>query len=247
MARSPTPAISRGLVRRRRSSRILGGGPCASSSHSVGVAISSPSLSRSPTSASTSFRNVPGAARFFFPPQRMWPSLPSCFRSGLMALRSAPCVRPKARTILLRSTSPGWLATKARISSLVGRAATRWRDRGRFTAGGARYSTELSTNEPFCHRHPLLLSLALSLALLAWVLAAGSEAGTGDCLDDGLGADFVATADSTAGAFAPLMTFVEAVFAATGAFAGTFVAGVFAPEALAFAAAVALAGVFSAA
>ncbi len=40
--------------------RILGAGPCASSSHSSGVAMRSPSLSRAVTSASTVEGRVPG-------------------------------------------------------------------------------------------------------------------------------------------------------------------------------------------
>ena len=52
-ARSPTPGTSPGRVRRGTVRRILGGAPCASSSHSVGRAISSPSRSRSVTSART--------------------------------------------------------------------------------------------------------------------------------------------------------------------------------------------------
>src|SRR5215467_14855651 len=155
-----------------------------------------------------------------------------------MAWRSAPCVRPKARTILRPSTSPGWLATKARISSRVGRAATRGWDRDRFTAGGAHSGTELSTNSPFCHPHPF--------ALFARALAAGSDTGTdaGGCFGNGLlsegllreGLDFAAVAAFAAGAFAPFVApaFVAAVFPA-GVFATGFAAGLaFVASALAF-------------
>ena len=44
--------------------RIFGGAPCASSSHSVGTAISSPSRSRAVMSASTTWGRVPGRCSF---------------------------------------------------------------------------------------------------------------------------------------------------------------------------------------
>ena len=58
-ARSPTPATSPGLARRGVAMWMTGGAPCASSSHSVGRAKNSPSLSRPVMSASTTGGSVP--------------------------------------------------------------------------------------------------------------------------------------------------------------------------------------------
>ena len=148
------PAVSLGRARRLACRRIFGGAPCSSSSHSVGVAMNSPSRSRAMMSAMTTFGSVPARCSFRRDQETSPPSA-SSFSVPLSAARSAP-LRPKARAISRVPTFPCWRATKARISSLVGRAATRGLEvggleRGRFTVCSARYDAKLSTATPFCH------------------------------------------------------------------------------------------------
>ncbi len=66
-ARSPTPATSCGRALRGVAMRIFGTGPCSSSSHSVGVAISSPSLSRPVMSASVTSGRRAGLVQLLAP------------------------------------------------------------------------------------------------------------------------------------------------------------------------------------
>ena len=67
-ARSPTPATSPGRARRGVAMRMTGAAPCASSSHSVGRASNSPSLSRPVMSASTTGGKRAGAMQPLSPP-----------------------------------------------------------------------------------------------------------------------------------------------------------------------------------
>src|SRR5258708_3371973 len=117
-ALSPMPGTSPRPARRGTWRRILGGSPWASSSHSAGTAISSPSASRSVISVSTTSGNAPARCSFL----RRFSIAPSPARSRSICLRAARSafLRPKARAISRVPTLPASLPMKASTSSLEG-------------------------------------------------------------------------------------------------------------------------------
>jgi hypothetical protein len=106
---------------REEAMRIIGTAPCASSSHSVGVAINSPSLSRLVMSASVTLGSAPGWCSLL----RLDSTRPSSASSRNMRLSSTrrSFFRLKARAISRVPTLPGCSPMKARISSLLGKGA----------------------------------------------------------------------------------------------------------------------------
>ena len=117
-ARSPTPATSPGRALARDVHADARRLPCASSSHSVGTAISSPSRSRCVMSASTTEGRVPGVV------QLLAPRLDARLRRRGRAACAAAVARsaffsPKARAISRVPTLPLCVPMKATSSSLA--------------------------------------------------------------------------------------------------------------------------------
>ena len=112
-ARSPTPATSCGRALRGVAMRIFGTGPCSSSSHSVGVASSSPSLSRPVMSASVTSGSPPALCSFLRR-DSTWPSSASS-RSTRFSSTRRSFFRLKARAISRVPALPGCSLMKARI------------------------------------------------------------------------------------------------------------------------------------
>ena len=117
--RSLTPAFSPGLTRRGLTTRIFGAVPWASWSHSVGIAINSPSESRPVMSATSTDGTCPGLLSFL-PRRSTSPSRPNPRSKAFIA--GFPVLRPKARAMSRLPTSPEREAMKARTSSREGRA-----------------------------------------------------------------------------------------------------------------------------
>src|SRR5216684_601193 len=122
-ARSPTPAAVPGCGRRGIWMRIFGGSPLSTSSHSVGVAINSPSLSRPVMSAITVAGSTAGSL-IFLPRFSIAPSSASSRRMRFSSARSA-FFRPNSRAISRVPTSPGWARTKAVMASRPGKPRSR--------------------------------------------------------------------------------------------------------------------------
>ena len=122
-ARSPTPAAVPGCGRRGTWMRIFGGAPLSTSSHSVGVAINSPSASRPLISAITVAGRVAGSA-IFLPRFSITPSSASSRRMRFSSARSA-FFRPNSRAISRVPTLPGCARTKATMASRAGKPLSR--------------------------------------------------------------------------------------------------------------------------
>src|SRR5450432_69614 len=103
--------------------RIFGGSPFSTSSHSVGVAINSPSLSRPVTSAITVAGRAAGSL-IFLPRFSIVPSSASSRRMRLSSTRSA-FFRPNSRAISRVPTFPGCARMKATRASRSGKTLSR--------------------------------------------------------------------------------------------------------------------------
>src|SRR4051812_33755003 len=123
-ARSPTPAAVPGCARRGTWMRIFGGSPFSTSSHSVGVAINSPSLSRPVMSTITVAGNA-AVSLIFRPRLAITPSSASSRRMRFNSARSA-FFRPNSRAISRVPTFPACARMKATRASGVGKLLSRF-------------------------------------------------------------------------------------------------------------------------
>src|SRR5215831_12573680 len=105
--------------------RIFGGSPPSASSHSAGVAISSPSASRPVMSAITVTGSVAVSATFL----PRFAIVPCSARSRSMRFSSTRSAffRPNSRAISLVPTLPGFARMKATMASLPGKPLSRVR------------------------------------------------------------------------------------------------------------------------
>ena len=103
--------------------RIFGGSPLSTSSHSAGVAINSPSLSRPVMSAITVGGRAAGSL-IFLPRLVIVPSSASSRRMRFSSTRSA-FLRPNSRAISRVPTFPGCARMKATMASRLGKPLSR--------------------------------------------------------------------------------------------------------------------------
>src|ERR1700730_14792237 len=122
-ARSPTPAAVPGCGRRGTWMRIFGGSPFSTSSHSVGVAINSPSLSR-PVMSAITVAGRAASSLIFLPRFSIVPWSASSRRMRLSSTRSA-FFRPNSRAISRVPTFPGCARMKATRASRSGKTLSR--------------------------------------------------------------------------------------------------------------------------
>src|ERR1700730_1161395 len=122
-ARSPTPAAVPGCGRLGTWMRIFGGSPLSTSSHSAGVAINSPSLSRPVISAITVAGSTAGSPTFL-PRCSIAPWSASSRRIRFSSARSA-FFRPNSREISRVPTWPGCARMKATMASGSGKTSSR--------------------------------------------------------------------------------------------------------------------------
>src|SRR6202163_426913 len=99
--------------------RIFGGSPLSTSSHSVGVAINSPSLSR-PVMSAIIVAGSAAVSLIFLPRLAITPSSESSRRMRFNSARSA-FFRPNSRAISRVPTFPGWARRKATMASGLGK------------------------------------------------------------------------------------------------------------------------------
>src|SRR5947207_636049 len=123
-ARSPTPAAVPGCGRRGIWMRIFGGSPFSTSSHSVGVAVNSPSLSR-PVMSTIMVAGSAAVSLILRPRLAITPSSASSRRMRFNSARSA-FFRPNSRAISRVPTFPGCARMKATRASGVGKLLSRF-------------------------------------------------------------------------------------------------------------------------